>query len=129
MPPPQLFVNITSPTGGLPFVDRTFQMAGNISWLFTPTNWSLTRKSVTVDFGPGGPSVGATFVGSTLNWQCAGTVHPSVPWGSMVQLTVRAQATFRFFHTPSEPDFATLNVSTTFMVRLFPPIAPTVSLS
>ena len=38
----------------------------------------------------------------------------------MVQLTIRAQATFRFFRDPGEPELATLNVSTTFMVRLFP---------
>src|SRR5262245_59955159 len=110
MPPPQLFVTITSPTGGLPFVDRTFQLAGNISWLFVPSNWSLTSRSGSVTFGPDGPTVGSTFVGN--NWQCTGTVSPATPWGSMVPLTVRAQATFRFFHTPSEPDSETLTVST-----------------
>ena len=127
MPPPQLFVNITSPTGGLPFVNRTFQLAGNISWMFTPSNWSLTNRSVSVQFGPGGPTVGGTFVGN--NWTCTGTVSPSTPWGSMVQLTVSARATFRFFHTPSEPDLEILTVTTTFMVRLFPAIAPTVILN
>src|SRR5687768_926053 len=112
MPPPQLFVNITSPSGGLPFVDRTFQLAGNISWMFTPTNWSLVSKGVTIQFGPGGPTLPATFSGTTLNWQCTGTVPSSIPWGSMVQLTVHAQARFRFQIVSGEPDFATLNVST-----------------
>jgi hypothetical protein len=129
MPPPQLFVNITSPSGGLPFVDRTFQLAGNISWMFTPTNWSLVSKGVTIQFGPGGPTLPATFSGTTLNWQCTGTVPSSIPWGSMVQLTVHAQARFRFQIVSGEPDFATLNVSTTFMVRLFPAIPPTIGLS
>lgn len=129
MPPPQLFVTITSPTGGLPSVDRTFQLGGNISWLFTPSNWSLTGKRVSVQFGPGGPTVGATFNAGNLNWSCTGTVPAGIPWGSMVQLTVRADASFRFMLAPGEPDIATLNVSTTFMVRLFPAILPTVNIA
>src|SRR5262249_38060352 len=36
---------------------------------------------------------------------------------------------FRFFHNLSEPDFVTVNVSTTLVVRLLPAIAPTVSLA
>jgi hypothetical protein len=103
-------------------------VAGNISWMFTPTNWSLVSKGVSVQFGAGGPNMGATFVGSTLNWQCSGTVPSSIPWGSMVQLTIRASARFRFV-TSGEPDFATLSVSTTYMVRLFPAIPPTIGLS
>src|SRR5215207_5295092 len=110
MPPPQLFVTVTNPTGGLPTVNRTFTVGGNISTLFTPANWSLTGKSVSVQFGPGGPTVAATFSGATLNWQCTGTVPASTPWGSMVQLAVRAQATFRFRRPPFESDLATLNV-------------------
>jgi hypothetical protein len=129
MPSPQLFVTITSPTGGLPFVDRTFQVAGNISWLFVPSNWSLTGKSVTVQFGPGGPTVGATFPAANLNWQCTGTVSPAMPWGSRVELTVRAEARFRIVLTATELDFQTLTVTTTFMVQLFPAIAPTVNLN
>src|SRR4051794_39282938 len=104
MPPPQLFVAITSPIGGLPFVDRTFQMTGNISWLFAPSNWTLTSKSVSVQFGPGGPFVGGTFSPGSVNWQCTGSVPPTTPWGSMVQLSIRAQATFRFLLAPGEPD-------------------------
>jgi hypothetical protein len=129
MPPPQVFFNITSPTGGLPFVDRTFALAGNISWMFVPTGRSLVSKSVTVRFGPGGSFVGAAFSGSTLNWSCSGTVSPSTPWGSMVQLTITASVTFRFFRTPFEPDFETLTNTNTFMVRLFPAIAPTINLA
>src|SRR5262245_32650605 len=117
MPPPQIFVNITSPTGGLPFVDRTFQVAGNISFLFLPTNWTLTNRFGLVTFGPVGPTASMSFVGN--NWSCTGTVNPTIPWGSMIQLTIRANASFRFFHTPSEPDSETLTVETTFMVRLF----------
>ena len=86
----QLFVTITSPAGSLPTVNRTFQVGGNISWT-VPSGYSLTSKSVTVQFGTGGSTVAATFV-SGLNWQCTGTVSPATPWGSMVQLTVRAQA-------------------------------------
>lgn len=128
MPPPQLFVTITSPTGGLPSVDRTFHLAGNISWLFVPSKWSLTGKHVSVQFGPGGPTVSATFNAGNLNWSCSGTVPASIPWGSMVQLTVSAQASFRFMLAPGEPEIETLSVSTTFMVRLFPAILPTVNL-
>jgi hypothetical protein len=128
MPPPQIFFNITSPTGGLPFVNRTFTLAGNISTLFVPARWSLVSKSVTVQFGPGVPAVAASFSGATMNWQCTGTVSPSTPWGSMVQLTIHVSATYRFLLTPFEPDFATISNTNTFMVRLFPAITPTVSL-
>ena len=78
-----------------------------------------------MQFGPGGPTVAATFT-DQVNWRCTGTVSPATPWGSMVQLTIRAQATFRILDHRREPDFATLNVSTTFMVRLFPAVAPTI---
>ena len=125
---PQLFVTITSPTGGLPFVDRTFQLAGNISWS-VPAGFSLTSKSVSVTYGPGGSTVGATFTAGTNNWQCTGTVNPSTPWSTMVQLSVRARASFRFFHNPFEPDQADISVDTTFMVRLLPAITPTVTLT
>ncbi len=121
----QLFIDITFPTG-VPTVDRTFQLRGNISFS-TPTNWTLTGKSMSVQFGPGGQLVAGTFP-SGNNWQCTGTVSPSAPWGSFVQLTLNAQAVFRFFHTSGEPDIETLHVSTTFMVRLLPPVAPTVNL-
>src|SRR5215471_9671158 len=127
MPPPQLFINITLPPGQLPPVDRTFQLGGNISWLFTPANWSLLNRSVTVQFGPGGSTSAATFIDQT-NWRCTGTVAPSTPWGSMVQLSISAQAVFRIV-VPFGGNTATLNVSTTFMVRLFPPIAPTIGLA
>jgi hypothetical protein len=128
MPPPQIFFNITSPTGGLPSVNRTFGLTGNISTLFIPSGWSMVSKSVIVQFGPGGQNVAATFTTGTLNWGCTGTVSPSTPWGSMVQLTIRASATYRFLRTPSEPDFATIENTNTFMVRLFPAVIPTISL-
>jgi hypothetical protein len=129
MPPPQIFFNITSPTGGLPFVNRTFGLTGNISMMFIPSNWSLVSKSVIVQFGPGGSNVAATFTTGTFNWGCTGTVNAGTPWGSMVQLTIRASATYRFLRTPFEPDFATIENTNTFMVRLFPAVIPTISLS
>ena len=48
MPPPQIFFNVTSPTGGLPFVDRTFTISGNISFLFIPSNWTRTNRNVQI---------------------------------------------------------------------------------
>ena len=128
MPPPQLFVNITLPPGQLPPVDRTFQVGGNISWLFLPANSSLLSRNVTVQFGPGGSTSAATFIDQT-NWRCTGTVAPSTPWGSMVQLSISAQAVFRIVIPLGPTRTVTLNVSTTFMVRLFPPIAPTIGLA
>src|SRR5262245_37359294 len=130
MPVPQLFVTITTPPGSVPTVDRTFQVGGNISFI-VPTGYSLLANSrrVTVQFGPGGTPVAAAFSASTQNWVCTGTVGPGSAWGSFVTLTVNASATFRFFHTPSEPDLATLNVSTTFVVRLVPAITPTINLT
>jgi hypothetical protein len=126
MPPPQLFINITFPPGQLPPVNRTFQVGGNISWLFLPENWLWSSSRVTVQFGPGGSTATATFRDQT-NWLGAGTVSPSTPWGSMVQLAISAEAVFRIagpFGTTAK-----LNNSTTFMVRLFPPVAPTIGLS
>src|SRR5262245_55645990 len=125
MPAPQLFVNPTFPQPGSP-VPRTFDVMGNISWLFLPTGWGLSSKSVRVVFGTGGSNVLATFP-SGLNWRCTGTVNPTQPWGTWVTLSISASATFRFFHTNGEPDFATLSVSTTMMVQLPGAIAPTVN--
>jgi hypothetical protein len=126
MPPPQLFVTLTFPPGQLPPVNRTFEVAGNISWLFAPATWSLRTGSVTVQFGPGGSTSAATF-SDQVNWRCTGTVSPSTPWGSMVQLTINAQAVFRI-GIPFGAN-ATLNVSTTVMVRLFPAVAPSIGLT
>ena len=128
MPPPQLFINITLPPGQLPPVDRTFLVAGNISWLFLPANASLITRNVTVQFGPGGSTSVATF-SDQVNWRCTGTVSPSTPWGSMVQLTINAQAVFRISVPFGPTTTVTLNVSTTFMVRLFPAVAPTIGLT
>jgi len=129
VPAPQLFVTITLPAPpGAPVANRTFDVLGNISWLFVPSTWSLTSKSVRVQFGTGGSNVLATFP-SGLNWRCTGTVSPTAPWGSFVTLTVSADATFRFLLAPGEPDFETLSVTTTYVVRLPGAIAPTVSLS
>jgi hypothetical protein len=122
----QLFIAITFPPG-VPTVDRTFQLRGNISWS-APSTWTNISKSMSVQFGPGGQLVAGTFP-SGNNWQCSGTVGPAAPWGSFVQLTLTARASFRFFLSPSEPEVETLTVSTTFMVRLLPPIAPTISLT
>ena len=121
MPAPQVFVTITTPPGSVPTVNRTFQVGGNISFTAPPGYTFIpTSKTATVQFGPGGTLVAGTFAGTTLNWQCTGTVSPSAPWGSFVTLSVNAAATFRFFHTLSEPDFITVNVATTFVVRLMP---------
>jgi hypothetical protein len=121
----QLFIEITSPTG-VPTVDRTFQLRGNISWS-VPSNWVNTSKSMSVQFGPGGQLVAGSFP-SGNNWQCTGAVNPSTPWGSFVQVTLHARAAFRFLRV-LEPDIEVLTVSTTFMVRLLPPIAPTVNIN
>ena len=71
---PQLFIDITFPTG-VPTVDRTFQLRGNISW-DAPATWTNISKNVSVQFGPGGQLVAGAFT-SGNNWQCTGTVNPS----------------------------------------------------
>ena len=110
-------------------VGRTFTLAGRISWQYTPPTWTFTNKSATVQFGPGAPTIQATpFTGTTLTWQCTGTVPASIPWGSMVPLTVSARATFRYNLAPGEPATTTLTAATMFMVRLVPAIPPTVTL-
>lgn len=121
--PEQLFINITFPPG-VPTVDRTFQLRGNISWSATG---QLIGKSVTVQFGPGGQTVTATFTSDT-NWQCTGMINPNTPWGQFVQLTVSASASFEVMRFPTRI-VRTIPASTTFMVRLIPPIAPTISVA
>ena len=119
--PEQLFINITFPPG-VPTVDRTFQLRGNISWSATG---QLISKNVTVQFGPGGQTVAATFTSDT-NWQCTGSINPNTPWGQFVQLTVSASASFEVMRFPTRI-VRTIPASTTFMVRLIPPIAPTIN--
>jgi hypothetical protein len=126
MPQRQLFITITSPAGALPTVHRTFQLKGNISWQ-TPSGYSLTKKSVTVQFGAGGQTVDATFV-SGNNWQCTGTVSPTARWGSTVTLVVNADAEFKF-QRPEGTDVDDLSATTTFVVQLPPAIAPTVTVN
>jgi hypothetical protein len=123
----QLFVTITAPPAASP-VNRTFDLLGNITWSQVPSGWSLVSKSVRVQYGAGGTNAVATFpVG--LNWRSTGTVSNATPWGAFVTLTVTASATFRFLLTNGEPDFQTLTVTTTYVVRLTGAISPTVSLS
>ena len=121
----QLFITVTFPAG-VPTVDRTFQLRGNISFS-TPSNWTLISKSMSVQFGPGGQLVAGSFP-SGNNWQCTGTVSPSTPWGSFVQVTLNANAVVQV-PPVSGTVVETLHVSTTFMVRLIPPIAPTMNLN
>jgi hypothetical protein len=128
MPPPQLFINITLPPGQIPPVDRTFLVAGNISTLFLPTNASQLNGSVTVQFGPGGSTVTARLTNQP-NWRCTGTVSPSTPWGSFVTLSISAQASFKVPGPIGTSTTVTMNKSTTFVVRLFPAVAPTISLA
>src|SRR5262245_61148481 len=128
MPPPQLFINITLPPGQLPPVDRTFLVAGNLSTLFLPTNASMLSGNVTVQFGPGGSTVTARLTNQP-NWRCTGTVSPATPWGSFVELSISAQASFKVPGPIGTSTTVTMNKSTTFMVRLFPAVAPTISLS
>src|SRR6266850_118691 len=103
MPAPQVFVTINTPPGSVPTVNRTFQVGGNMSFTL-PSGYSFvsTSKTATVQFGPG---------------------------GSLVTLSIRAAATFRFFHNLGEPDLVTVDVNTTFVVRLVPAIAPTINLN
>jgi hypothetical protein len=122
---PQLFIDITFP-GQVPTVDRTFQLRGNVSWS-VPANWVNISKNVAIQFGPGGQLAAASFT-SGNNWQCTGTVSPSAPWGQFLQVTLSANASFRFMRVLT-PVIETLNVSTTFMVRLIPAFPPTINLS
>ena len=124
---PQLFVTITFPPAACrPWTGRSSCAATSRSR--RPRNWTLIGKSMSVQFGPGGQLVAGSFP-SGNNWQCTGTVSPSTPWGSMVQLTVNAQRRRSGSSGAlGEPEIETLNVSTTFMVRLFPPITPTIGL-
>lgn len=124
---PQIFVTITQPPGSVPTVDRSFQVKGAVSFFQVPASWSLVSKDVRVQFGAGGSNVAATFP-SGFNWQCVGAVSAAAPWGSFVTLTISADATFRFMRAPREPDFETLSISTTLVVRLLPAVTPTVQL-
>src|SRR5262245_33946617 len=101
--PAQLFVNVTSHAGSLSTVNRAFQVRGNIS-IQKPVGYTLISKRVSVQVGAG-PQVAATFVGATFDWECNVSVSATLPWSSVLTVTVFADATFRFLRAPKEPDF------------------------
>jgi len=77
--PPQMFVTITSPAGLA--AHREPHVPDPRQHLVDGAHGHvLISKSVTIQFGHRGPTVAATFTGTTLNWVCTGTVSPATPW-------------------------------------------------
>ena len=85
--------HLRRPGDACPTVNRTFQVAGNISFgIVHPANWSLDQQERQRAVRAGRAELSAaTFTARHTNWRCTGTVSPATPWGSMVQLTINAQ--------------------------------------
>jgi hypothetical protein len=117
----QMFVQITTPAGpGTPEVPRAFTVTGNISVQITQRHGALVSKSVSVQFGVGGPLQAAAFLTET-NWSCAGAPAASVPPGATISLTVTARGSVRFFIVPGEPDVEEVSAVATLAVRIANP--------
>ena len=123
----QLFITITFPPG-VPTVDRTFQLRGNISFS-TPANWTQHQQEHERAVRAGRPAGRGQHSPAATTGSAPVPSVPSTPWGSFVQLTLNANAVFQVLPGPASLSSTTLNVSTTFMVRLLPPIAPTIGLA
>jgi hypothetical protein len=116
----QMFVQITAPGPGTPTVPRAFTVTGGISMQFSPGHGPLVSKSVSVQFGAGGPVQTATFSTPT-NWSCTGAPAASVPPGATITLTVTARGSVRFFHVTGEPDLEDVGAVATLAVHIANP--------
>jgi hypothetical protein len=116
----QMFVQITAPGPGTPEVSRAFTVTGNISVQFSPGHGPLVSRSVSVQFGAGGPVHTATFSTAT-SWSCTGAPAANVPPGATITLTVTASGSVRFFIVPGEPDFEDVGAVATLAVRIANP--------
>src|SRR5262249_14324219 len=100
----QLFVQVSSPAPGT-VVPRSFVVTGSITVQLTLGHGPVTSKSVSVQFGDGGPVVAATFTSATAwTWTCTGQIPASVPPNSFINLHVTAHASIRYLIRVGEPD-------------------------
>jgi hypothetical protein len=117
----QMFVQITTPAGpGIPEVPRSFTVTGSISVQFSFRAGPLTTKSVSVQFGAGGPVQTAVFLTQT-SWSCTGAPAASVPPGATITLTVSARGSVRVIIVPGEPDVEEVSAVATLAVRIANP--------
>jgi hypothetical protein len=116
----QMFVQVTAPGPGTPEVPRAFTVSGSISVQFSPGHGPLVSKSVTVQFGAGGPVQNATFQTAT-DWSCTGAPATNVPPGATITLTVSASGSVRFFIVRGEPDIEDVGAAATLAVRIANP--------
>ena len=87
---------------------------------FSPGHGPLVSKSVSVQFGAGGPVRTATFPTAT-SWSCTGAPAASVPPGATITLTVTASGSVRFFIVRGEPDTEDVGAVATLVVRIANP--------
>ena len=115
----QLFVQIDAPAAGAE-VPRVIEVTGSIAVQFTPGRGPMTGKSVSVQFGDGGPIQAATFV-TDSTWRCIGQPNANVPPGAAINLNVHAAGTIHFFIVRGEPDIEEVEAGTSLTVRIANP--------
>src|SRR5689334_12888673 len=115
----QMFVQIATPGPGA-VVPRSFEVTGSISVQLSPRHGPLVSKSVSVQFGDGGPVVAATFPTATT-WRCTGHPGANVAPGATINIRVTATGLIRFLVTPTEPDFEDVDAVANLAVQINPP--------
>ena len=115
----QLFVQVSSPTSGA-VVTRSVVVTGSMTVQLTLGRGPVTSKSVSVQFGDGGPVVAATFTTATA-WMCTGQAAASVPPNAFINLHVTAHASIRYLIRVGEPDVEDVTASTAVTVRISNP--------
>lgn len=114
----QMFVQVATPSPGA-VVPRSFQVTGSISVQLSPRHGPLVTKSVSVQFGDGGPVVAATFLTDTT-WRCVGQPSANVAPGTTINIKVTASGSIRFLVTPREPDFEDVEAIANLAVQINP---------
>ena len=100
---------------------RSFTVTGSISVQFSPGHGPLTSKSVSVQFGAGGPVQAASFLTATT-WRCVGAPAASVPPAATITITVTARGSVKFFNAPLDPDSEDVEAVATLAVRIANPL-------
>jgi len=102
-------------------VPRSVTVSGSISVQITQPHGALVSKSVSVQFGDGGPIRTAIFSTNETSWSCTGAPAASVLPGASITLTVTARGSVRYFIVPGEPDIENVSAVARLTVRIANP--------
>src|SRR5215813_3632306 len=119
-------LQVATPAAGS-VVPRMFTVTGSMSVQLSPKHGPVLSKSVSVQFGDGGPVIPATFTSASA-WTCTGQVAFSVPPNALVNVHVTADASVRVLAIPGEPDIEDVEASTVRTVQIYNP-APALSIN